>query len=88
MYAHCHCRFVHADFAAGAVLISFGAVLGRTTPTQLLVMATFEIIFYALHQSVEVIQIGLADIGGSYIIHMFGAYFGLTVSRVLSARVS
>jgi hypothetical protein len=50
-------------------------------------MATFEIIFYALHQSVEVIQIGLADIGGSYVIHMFGAYFGLTVSRVLSSQV-
>ena len=33
---------VKADFAAGAVLISFGAVLGKTTPLQMLLVVFFE----------------------------------------------
>lgn len=40
---------IEGDFAAGAVLISFGAVLGKVNPMQMLVMATFEIFFYALN---------------------------------------
>jgi ammonium transporter Rh len=68
------------------VLISFGAVIGRITPTQLMVMAFIEIIFFGLNNAL-MLWLGLADIGGTYVIHMFGAYFGLTVSRVLSAYV-
>ena len=79
------CSFVEGDFAAGAVLISFGAVIGRITPTQLLSMAFIELIFYGLNYAVIYHQ-GLADIGGTYVIHMFGAYYGLAVSRVLSAK--
>lgn len=79
------CSLVNGDFAAGAVLISFGAVIGRITPTQLLMMAIIEVALYGLNNAVVVNQ-GLADIGGTYVIHMFGAYFGLTVSRVLSAK--
>jgi len=77
---------VNGDFAAGAVLISYGAIIGRVTPTQLLVMAIAEIAAYGLNNAIVVTHQGLADIGGTYVIHMFGAYFGLTVSRVLSAR--
>ncbi len=77
---------VDGDFAAGAVLISFGAVIGRITPTQLMVMAFLEIIMYGLNFAL-LFWLGLADIGGTYSIHMFGAYFGLTVSIILSARV-
>ena len=38
-----------ADFAAGAVLISFGAVLGKVNSFQLLVMALFEVFFYNMN---------------------------------------
>ena len=38
---------IGGDFAAAAVLISYGAVLGRITPTQILLMTFFELIFYA-----------------------------------------
>ena len=40
---------VEGDFAAAAVLISFGAVLGKINSFQLLVMATIEVIFYAFN---------------------------------------
>lgn len=38
---------IEADVSAAVVLISMGALLGRTTPIQLLVMALIEIIVYA-----------------------------------------
>ena len=74
---------VKGDFAAGAVLISFGAIVGRASAPQLLVMAFFEVIFYSLNEAILVKQMYVADIGGSMVIHAFGAYFGLAVSFVL-----
>jgi len=75
-------NFLHADFAVAAILISFGAVLGVTSPTQLLVMATMEVVFY--NASIYVTNgFKLSDVGGSVVIHMFGAYFGLAASFVL-----
>lgn len=77
-----------AEFATGAVLISFGAVLGKTSHLQLAVMAMCELVFYKLNQwlLVEKIAAGdeiLQDIGGSMVIHAFGAYFGLAVARFI-----
>lgn len=39
-----------ADFAAAAVLISFGAVLGKVSSLQLLIMATIEVILAQLNE--------------------------------------
>jgi ammonia channel protein AmtB len=85
---------IGADFAAGAILISFGAMLGRVTASQLLVMATLEVMFYSINEMILVERFHVADIGGSMIIHTFGAYFGLACTFVLgkanprSARTS
>uniref|UniRef100_A0AAY4DRE5 Ammonium transporter AmtB-like domain-containing protein n=1 Tax=Denticeps clupeoides TaxID=299321 RepID=A0AAY4DRE5_9TELE len=38
---------INADFCTGSVLISFGAVLGKTSPVQLLVMALIEVTLFA-----------------------------------------
>ena len=75
---------IAGDFAAGAVLISFGALLGRTNPTQLFAMALCELVFYALNESIGVIVFEANDMGGSMFVHTFGAYFGLAVSWVLA----
>lgn len=37
---------LEADFTTGAILISFGAVLGVASPVQLLLMILFEVVFY------------------------------------------
>lgn len=71
---------INADFAAGAVLISFGAVLGKTTPTQLLWMSFFEVILFAVNECVLVKGLEVIDAGGSMVIHTFGAFFGLAVT--------
>ena len=41
-----------ADFCAAAVLISFGAVIGKATLSQLIVMATVEVVFQSLNEFV------------------------------------
>ncbi|KAJ5076306.1 rh50 isoform b [Anaeramoeba ignava] len=73
-------------YAAAAVLISFGAVLGKTTPTQLLIMTFFELIFYSLNYYIGFLKVQAVDIGGSMIIHAFGAFFGVSVTTVLTSR--
>nr|SBU87553.1 Rh 50 glycoprotein [Homo sapiens] len=76
-------NMINADFSAATVLISFGAVLGKTSPTQMLIMTILEIVFFA-HNEYLVSEIFKAsDIGASMTIHAFGAYFGLAVAGIL-----
>ncbi|XP_046882908.1 ammonium transporter Rh type B [Hypomesus transpacificus] len=74
---------INADFCTGSVLISFGAVLGKTSPVQLLVMAMFEVTLFSVNEFILLSVLGAKDAGGSMTIHTFGAYFGLVVARVL-----
>ena len=56
-------RMINADFCTAAVLISFGAVLGKTSPLQLLVMTVLEEVFFALneHIAVSVLKVSVTD---------------------------
>jgi len=72
-----------ADFATAAVLISFGVVLGTTNPTQLAVMAFIEIVLFNVNEWIGRYMFEAVDAGDTIFVHMFGAYFGLAVSRVL-----
>merc|ERR1719289_106587 len=74
---------VVGDFAAGTILISFGGLLGRITPTQLLIMAFIEIPFFIFNEQFCIKNFEAVDIGGSIFIHTFGAYFGLAVSTMV-----
>ncbi|XP_052003224.1 ammonium transporter Rh type B-like [Xyrauchen texanus] len=74
---------INADFCTGSVLISFGAVLGKTSPVQLLVMSIFEVTLFAVNEHILIGILKINDAGGSMTIHTFGAYFGLMVTRVL-----
>lgn len=76
-------RMLEADFTTGAILISFGAVLGVASPVQLLFMILFEVIFYNINAFILINYLSVSDIGGSMVIHAFGAYFGLAVARVI-----
>jgi ammonium transporter Rh len=77
-------NLIVGDFGAGAVLITFGAVLGKIDAVQLLVLAFIEIIFFALCAVLAVEKFKAADMGGSMVVHTFGAYFGIGASCVLT----
>lgn len=79
---------IGADIAAATVLISMGALLGRTTPIQLLVMGLFEIAIFAANEYLQLEYMKITDVGGSITVHAFGAYFGLAVSFVLRPKKS
>lgn len=75
-----------AEFAAVTVLISVGAVLGRTSPCQLLVVAACEVPAYLASEWVIASRLGVLDVGGTITIHIFSCYFGLGVSKALFGR--
>lgn len=75
---------VEGDFAAAAVLISFGAIIGKCSPTQYFLMAVIETVLYALNFQIGALELKAVDVGGTMFIHLFGAYFGLAVSLVVS----
>lgn len=77
---------ITGDFAAGAVLITLGALLGKTSLLQMTVIAMLELIFYAVNESIGVIEYKAVDMGGSMYVHTFGAYFGLAVSYILTNK--
>ena len=93
-----------SDFASAAVLISFGVVIGKTSPLQLIVMALIEIVLFVVNEVIGRKYIGVCknlslpginfvinnimysqavDAGDTIFVHLFGAYFGLAISRVL-----
>lgn len=76
-------KLLISEFAAVTVLISVGAILGRASPCQLLVMATCEIPIYLASEWVIVSCLGVLDVGGTITIHIFSCYFGLGVSKAL-----
>ncbi len=90
------------EFCAGALLIAFGVVIGRVSPSQMLLMGVAVPFFYSLNEEIGVKALGknigpgdletgvanarISDIGGTITIHMFGALFGLVFSRVVLAQ--
>lgn len=50
---------INADFCTGSVLISFGAVLGKTSPVQLLIMAMFEVTLFAVNEFILLSLLGV-----------------------------
>ncbi|NXC33489.1 RHAG protein, partial [Campylorhamphus procurvoides] len=88
---HMHERKIHvdyksminADFSTATALISFGAVLGKTTPIQMLILTILEITIFACNEHLVTEVLQATDIGASMTIHAFGAYFGLAVALVL-----
>ncbi|KAI6071707.1 Ammonium transporter Rh type A [Aix galericulata] len=74
---------INADFSTATALISFGAVLGKTSPVQMLILTILEITIFACNEHLVTEIFQATDVGASMTIHAFGAYFGLAVSLVL-----
>jgi len=72
-----------ADFVSAAVLISFGAVIGKASLSQIVVMATIEVVIQTFNEYIGLEKLKAYDVGESIYVHVFGAYFGLAVAKVL-----
>ncbi|XP_014789062.1 ammonium transporter Rh type A [Octopus bimaculoides] len=71
------------DFAVANVLISYCAVFGKISHIQLVVMTIVEILVAELNEFVGIHILKALDSGDAIYIHLFSAFFGLSVSRVL-----
>ncbi|NXA00720.1 RHAG protein, partial [Nesospiza acunhae] len=74
---------INADFSTATALISFGALLGKTSPIQMLILTLLEITMFACNEHLVTEVFKATDVGASMTIHAFGAYFGLAAAFVL-----
>ncbi|NXU49263.1 RHAG protein, partial [Turnix velox] len=74
---------INADFSTATALISFGAVLGKTSPVQMLILTVLEITLFSCNEHLVTEIFQATDVGASMTIHAFGAYFGLAATLVL-----
>ena len=79
-------KILEAGLTSAAVLISFGAVLGKLNPFQTLIMALIESTVFVANAFLGYKVLGTLDVGGAIFIHAFGAYFGITVALVLRRK--
>jgi len=80
---------INSLYAVAAVLISFGGVIGKTSPLQLLVLTLLELIFYSFNNRILLVgALGIQDCGGTITIHMFGAYYGIAVAWMIGLPTS
>jgi len=81
-------HLLEACFAVATFLISFGAVLGKVSPTQTVLLVLLETIFYSANRQLLLVRwlsnvAPFADVGGTISIHLFGCYFGLGAAFML-----
>jgi ammonium transporter Rh len=78
---------LNGNFAVAAVLISFGGLIGKISPIQITVLTVVELTCYCANKVYFLKQYAesplIADCGGTIIIHVFGAYFGLCACSVI-----
>eukprot|EP00798_Chlamydomonas_sp_ICE-L_P024559 gene24559-10170_t len=75
---------IDCSFCAASGMIAFGAVIGKTSPTQLLWLVIAQVPLYAVNQHLVIYTFKALDMGGSIVIHLFGAYYGLAASLMIS----
>ncbi|NXX61222.1 RHL protein, partial [Scopus umbretta] len=77
-------RITKAAMSMTAVVISTGAVLGKTNPVQLILMTVVEIIVFNISRWINKTFLQIPDNINMMHVHLFGAYFGLAVSSRFS----
>ncbi len=82
-----------SEFAGASLLIAAGAILGRLKMWQYILMGVLFIPVYMLNEYIMlgngfgIIQQGsFVDVGGSIVIHMFGAVFGIAAAISLTSK--
>lgn len=79
-------QMILGDFTAAVVLITMCVMLGKLSPTQYIVMAFFEVIVTVISEHFALNVLLATDVGGSMVIHVFAAYFGLAMAKVMHKK--
>ena len=84
---------IYAEFGAASLLITAGAVLGRLKMPQYILLGALFIPLYMFNEWIVlengfnlIPKGGVADTGGSIVIHAFGALFGLGVAVTMTTK--
>ncbi|KAG9331022.1 hypothetical protein JZ751_020431 [Albula glossodonta] len=72
-----------ANLCAASALISMGAVLGNTNPAHLILMALIEVTGFMANRWILQNFFQVPPINSIMLLHIFGAFFGLSMSRIL-----
>ena len=75
--------FIKAIFNSCAILVSLGAVHGKISHIQYLVLIISETILSSLNLKLCDVKLKIIDTGGGLYIHTFGALFGIAIYIVL-----
>ena len=70
------------SYCSATIVISLGAVLGKLSLPQYLVMIFIETIFSTLNYILLRLKMKIIDVGGALTVHLFGAMFGGVFSLV------
>ena len=79
---------VDGDIAVAVVLISFGAVLGRTNPAPLLVMCFLEMLVWAVNSYICTEILKIVDVGGYVLIHNMCCFLNCNFVRNSGPKTS
>ena len=75
-------HFLDASYCSATIVISLGAVLGKLSIAQYLVMIFIETIFSTLNYVLLRLKLKIIDVGGALTVHLFSSIFGGMFSLV------
>lgn len=81
-------RLILGEVASASVLIVVCAIIGKANNLQYLIITVSCAFLYTLNEEIVIAVLGVRDVGGSMIIHAFGAFFGIGVTIMLNYKPS
>ena len=72
-------------YSAASMFVTLGCCVGRVGPLECLLMCVFHEIGFTYNEVICIEKIHAYDVGGSMVIHAFGAYSGLAFSLIFSS---
>lgn len=79
---------VVAEMCAASALISIGAVLGKTNPVHLILIALLEVSGFILNEWLLQTLLSAQPLNSIMLLHIFGAFFGLMLTWILYRKGS
>ncbi|KAL7380799.1 hypothetical protein ABVT39_024262 [Epinephelus coioides] len=79
---------VVAEMCAASALISIGAVLGKTNPVHLILIAILEVSGFILNEWLLKTLLSAQPLNSIMLLHIFGAFFGLMLTWILYRKGS